>query len=830
MRFTKGKAAAMAVALGLAAALALPCGAALADEVSEAAPEGVEVPDADDQSGSSDKATEDKDATIGEGCVEDAEDDGSHDAEVSISSVGEGESLSDVEEYPDPSFGGAVETYSAGVALTPGVETGYVALKANQSATFTFSVADSSSVAFKFAQTKTSPSGDSIHATLENESGKILYEWDITYDTTNVSFGKFIVGPGKHLIRMTPNRDVSVMLKLGVEELGEGLQYEQEPNNTEAAATSIVAGKTYIGTAYDPNNEVFMSMVGLMGMSDIDQYKIRLDYPSDMTLAFLTQGALQYEVRTSSSRVKQGSLKEGSTSVTLPDLPAGTYYVAVVSTGGSAWGKEYALQAQVATTNLAAATITVSDQSYTGTPLTPAIAVKLGGATLKEGTDYTVSYSNNVNAGTATVEVKGRGRYSGTKSASFKIKAISLASASVSIAPQTYTGKALCPTPTVKLGNKTLRSGSDYTVTYSNNVSVGTATAKIVGKGNYAGSKTATFKISQKAQQTSNAGWVQSGSKWWYRNADGSYPASCWKQIDGSWYLFDGSGYMRTGWAQVGGSWYYLKGSGAMATGWQQVGGSWYYLKGSGAMATGWYTVDGEWNWSDGSGVWHANKWTKDSRGWWYAWADGTYPRSSWQKIDGSWYYFDGSGYMQSSCWVGNYWLTGSGAMATNAWVDGGRYYVGSDGVYVSSDKAKVLARAQSYLRSSNFSRNDLIKQLEYEGFSNADSTWAVNHCGADWREQALGKAKSYLRALAFSRTGLIGQLEYHHFSSDEVSYAIENCGADWRQEAYESARSYLSSGWSRGRDRLVEQLEFEGFTNDQAVYGVDKAMKGRSF
>ncbi len=247
------------------------------------------------------------------------------------------------------------------------------------------------------------------------------------------------------------------------------------------------------------------------------------------------------------------------------------------------------------------------------------------------------------------------------------------------------------------------------------------------------------------ANTSTSAGWVQSGSKWWYRNADGSYPASCWKQIDGSWYLFDGSGYMRTGWAQVDGSWYYLKGSGAMATGWQQVGGSWYYLKGSGAMATGWYTVDGEWNWSDSNGVWHANRWAKDSNGWWYAWADGTYPRSSWQLIDGDWYHFDGSGYMQtgwlstggswyylagsgamqtgwqkvdgswyyldasrggamstdwyqvggswyysngsgvmqSNRWVGNYWLTGSGAMATSSWVDGGRYYVGADGVWV---------------------------------------------------------------------------------------------------------------------------------------------------
>lgn len=243
-----------------------------------------------------------------------------------------------------------------------------------------------------------------------------------------------------------------------------------------------------------------------------------------------------------------------------------------------------------------------------------------------------------------------------------------------------------------------------------------------------------------------SSGWVQSGSKWWYRNADGTYPASCWKQIDGSWYLFDGSGYMRTGWAQVGGSWYYLKGSGAMATGWQQVGNTWYWMGFDGAMRTGWYTVDGEWNWSDSSGAWHANSWVSDSNGWWYSWADGTYPTSSWQLIGGKWYHFNSSGYMQTgwlsdggtwyylansgamvtgwafvggdwyyldanrggamdtgwyqvggvwyysnssgamqaNCWIdGKYWLTGSGAMATNAWVDGGRYYVGSNGAWI---------------------------------------------------------------------------------------------------------------------------------------------------
>ena len=62
----------------------------------------------------------------------------------------------------------------------------------------------------------------------------------------------------------------------------------------------------------------------------------------------------------------------------------------------------------------------------------------------------------------------------------------------------TYTGKALKPSPTVKLNKKTLKKGTDYTVTYKNNKKVGKATVTIKGKGNYTGTITKTFKINPK--------------------------------------------------------------------------------------------------------------------------------------------------------------------------------------------------------------------------------------------------------------------------------------------------------------------------------------------
>ena len=63
-------------------------------------------------------------------------------------------------------------------------------------------------------------------------------------------------------------------------------------------------------------------------------------------------------------------------------------------------------------------------------------------------------------------------------------------------------------------------------------------------------------------------GWVHDSHGWWWRNADGSYPKMCWKEINHHYYLFGASGYMLTGWVQFDGSktgvgdWYYLEESG----------------------------------------------------------------------------------------------------------------------------------------------------------------------------------------------------------------------------------------------------------------------------
>jgi subtilisin family serine protease len=140
----------------------------------------------------------------------------------------------------------------------------------------------------------------------------------------------------------------------------------------------------------------------------------------------------------------------------------------------------------------------VSSQTYTGSALTPALTVTVDGKTLTEGTDYTLTYSDNIDVGTATITVAGKGDYAdtGTLTTTFTITAASISGASIaSISNQLYIGSALTPAPIVTLGAKTLTEGSDYAFGYTGNAGAGTATATATGTGNYTGTVSTTFTI-----------------------------------------------------------------------------------------------------------------------------------------------------------------------------------------------------------------------------------------------------------------------------------------------------------------------------------------------
>jgi len=136
---------------------------------------------------------------------------------------------------------------------------------------------------------------------------------------------------------------------------------------------------------------------------------------------------------------------------------------------------------------------------YDGSDKRPEVTVKSGNNTLTASSDYTVSYSNNRAVGTATVTISGRNNYTGSASKSFRIVPADIANFTVSLSASTfgYDGSKKKPSATVRSGNKTLTSGTDFTVSYTDNINVGTAKAVITGKGNYSGTITKSFKITQ---------------------------------------------------------------------------------------------------------------------------------------------------------------------------------------------------------------------------------------------------------------------------------------------------------------------------------------------
>ena len=352
--------------------------------------------------------------------------------------------------------------------------------------------------------------------------------------------------------------------------------------------------------------------------------------------------------------------------------------------------------------SLANAKLAIPSLTYTGKVQTPAVSVTLGGATLVQGRDYraTISPATVKAVGTYSVTVEGVGAYRGTLRGSFKVNATDISSAQIqAIGSQNYTGKAVTPQPKVTWQGVTLAVGTDYAVSYANNVNAGTAKMTISGKGNFTGTKSVNFSIVKVDRNV----WKTVGGKTYYYGADGQLVK--WSQkIGGHWYYFNGSGVMQrgwitwnadglksyfdgngralTGWQKLGGKWYYFSPSNGKSVRWsQKIGSYWYYFNGASQMQTGWVTwnADGAKSYFDGSG--HAlTGWQKLSGKWYYFRPEsGKSVRWS-QKIGGHWYYFNGASQMHTG------WLTwgndktksyfdGSGHALTGWQKLGGKWY-----------------------------------------------------------------------------------------------------------------------------------------------------------
>ena len=154
--------------------------------------------------------------------------------------------------------------------------------------------------------------------------------------------------------------------------------------------------------------------------------------------------------------------------------------------------------------------VTCADITYGQTPAPKVTKNVSGGAvtfTYSKDGGKTFGSSVPVNAGTYIVKASAAetADYQAAESTvSFTIKPASISAASVTVSGTfTYNGSAQTPSCAVKLGSKTLSTGTDYIVSYRNNVNAGTAAVTVTGKGNYTGTAQGSFVIRKKAIQLS---------------------------------------------------------------------------------------------------------------------------------------------------------------------------------------------------------------------------------------------------------------------------------------------------------------------------------------
>ena len=215
-------------------------------------------------------------------------------------------------------------------------------------------------------------------------------------------------------------------------------------------------------------------------------------------------------------------------------------------------------------------------------------------------------------------------------------------------------------------------------------------------------------------------------------------------------------------------------------SGW--VGSSYYQ---DGKKVTSKWIFDKKYNsyfYLDASGNYVQNAWVGN----YYLKSGGYMAKSEWiyDKNYGSYYYLTSEGSYARNTWVGNYYLKSNGKMAKSEWVDGGRYYVGSNGLWetkasTNSEYSAALGKAKSYNSLFHMSKKRMYRQLtsEFDKFSNDAAQYAIDHLEADYKYNALFNAKNYRKLFNMSKSGLFNQLTSYidGFTEEEANYAINH-------------------------------------------------------
>ena len=221
------------------------------------------------------------------------------------------------------------------------------------------------------------------------------------------------------------------------------------------------------------------------------------------------ENQVEFFVGTDSNKKSLGTANVSGDAATLSDVKISQEkgFAVGENTITAEYGGSMGLKPQTGSTRLTVqrdlkdAIVTVNGEYfYTNSPIIPEVSVTWNGTQLTKDTDYTVDYTDNTNAGKATVTVTGTGNYIGTKTGSFTIAPAQLNDATVKVnGTYTYTGQAQTPAAgnvVVTLGGKTVPS-DQYSISASNNINAGQATATVTAKadGNYTGSASGKFTI-----------------------------------------------------------------------------------------------------------------------------------------------------------------------------------------------------------------------------------------------------------------------------------------------------------------------------------------------
>ena len=282
----------------------------------------------------------------------------------------------------------------------------------------------------------------------------------------------------------------------------------------------LQAGVDYEVT-YQNNVDAGVATVSVVGLGDYKgalsgRFNIARADVSKAEASLAEAGAYTGNAKTPAATVRLGSrVLEAGADYDISyanNVNAGSATATITGKGNYQGSKKAGFSIAKAEVSDAAVSI-ASAGAYTGTAKTPQVTASLGDRSLVQDVDYKVTYKNNKNAGTATVIVDGKGNYQGSKTSAFTIDQADVSKASVSLAlAGNYTGTAKMPSATVKLLGVSLRVGSDYEVTYKNNVNAGKATATIVGKGNYKGTKNEGFTIGQADISSASLSVASAGS------------------------------------------------------------------------------------------------------------------------------------------------------------------------------------------------------------------------------------------------------------------------------------------------------------------------------